>query len=512
MISIGGELLTDEVIRKIVLENEKIEIDPEALRRVEENHSFLLSFASDKIIYGINTGFGPMARYRIEEEDQIALQYNLIRSHASGAGAPIQDIYIRAGLLARLNSLLQAHSGIHPEVPVLICEFLNHEIYPVIPEHGGVGASGDLVQLSHMALALIGEGDVSWRGKRMPVHEVFAELGLTPVSMHIREGLALINGTSVMTGIGAVNVARARKLLRWSVWASSLINELVESYDDHFSEELNSYKKHPGQQYIAGMIRKFTAGSALIRSRADHLFNGCKKKNLLDDKVQEYYSIRCVPQILGPVHDTIQNAGKVVTDEFNSVNDNPVIDDGIGNVFHGGNFHGDYISLEMDKLRMAVTRLSMLSERQLNYFMNDKLNEKWPPFVNLGRLGLNLGMQGVQFTATSTVAENQTLSNSMYVHSIPNNNDNQDIVSMGTNAALLTSRVIENAFQVLSIQLMALIQAVDYLGNDQGLSPVSRKYYSELRALVPKFEKDTTKYREIEIIRDYLINHCISVS
>lgn len=512
MIRIGGELLTDENLWRIILNKEKTGIDPKALKKVEDNHAFLLSFASDKIIYGINTGFGPMARYRIDEKNQIDLQYNLIRSHSAGAGQPIPDLFVRAALLARLNSLLQAHSGVHPEVVILLNEFLNHEIYPIVPEHGGVGASGDLVQLSHIALALIGEGDVSWKGKKMATETVLQELKLKPISMHLREGLALINGTSVMTGIGAVNVARSRKLLRWSVWASSFINELVESYDDHFSEQLNGFKRHAGQQYIANMIRQFTSGSSMIRSRADHLFNGCKKKNLLDDKVQEYYSIRCVPQILGPVHDTISNAMEVIVNEVNSVNDNPVIDESFGNVFHGGNFHGDYISLEMDKLRMAVTRLSMLSERQLNYLMNDKLNEKWPPFVNLGKLGLNLGMQGVQFTATSTVAENQTLSNSMYVHSIPNNNDNQDIVSMGTNAALLTSKVIDNAFQVLAIQLMALIQAVDYLGNSSGLSPVSLKYYNELRTLVPRFEKDSPKYKEIEIIRNYLMNNCISVS
>ena len=179
--------------------------------------------------------------------------------------------------------------------------------------------------------------------------------------------------------------------------------------------------------------------------------------------MQEYYSLRCVTQILGPIYDTIQHAEKIVIDELNSVNDNPVVDHENQNIFHGGNFHGDYVSLEMDKLKIAITKLSMLSERQLNYLLNDKLNRKFPPFVNLGILGLNFGMQGMQFTATSTVAENQSLSFPMYVHSIPNNNDNQDMVSMGANAALMTKKVIDNSFEVLAIQMMTVLQAVDYL-------------------------------------------------
>ena len=188
---------------------------------------------------------------------------------------------------------------------------------------------------------------------------------------------------------------------------------------------------------------------------------GSLEKEVFEDKVQEYYSLRCVTQVLGPVYDTVRQAEQVLVDELNSVNDNPVIDHRHHNVFHGGNFHGDYVALEMDKVRIAITKLSMLAERQLNYLLNDRLNRKFPPFVNLGVLGLNFGMQGVQFTATSTVAENQTLSFPMYVHSIPNNNDNQDIVSMGANAALLTRKVIDNSFEVLSIQLMAVLQAID---------------------------------------------------
>jgi histidine ammonia-lyase len=220
--------------------------------------------------------------------------------------------------------------------------------------------------------------------------------------------------------------------------------------------------------------------------------------------VQEYYSIRCVPQILGPVFDTIKSVEEILIDEVNSVNDNPVIDFETKQVYHGGNFHGDYISLEMDKLKIVVTKLTMLMERQLNYVLNPRLNDKFPPFVNLGKLGLNLGMQGVQFTATSTTAECQTLSFPNYIHSIPNNNDNQDMVSMGTNSALITEKVIKNAYEVLSIYFIALIQAVDCNGIKGKMSPFTRNVYNDLRAVVPIFIEDTTKYNQIRDMENYL--------
>jgi histidine ammonia-lyase len=211
--------------------------------------------------------------------------------------------------------------------------------------------------------------------------------------------------------------------------------------------------------------------------------------------------LRCVTQVLGPIYDTIANAENVLVNELNSVNDNPVVDHINQNIFHGGNFHGDYVSLEMDKLKIAITKLSMLAERQLNYLLNDKLNQKFPPFVNLGVLGLNFGMQGVQFTATSTVAENQTLSFPMYVHSIPNNNDNQDIVSMGCNAALMTKKVIDNSFAVLGIQLMTILQAIDYLNCQHKLSPHTLALYNQVRTIFPKFIEDQPKYKEMEAVR-----------
>ena len=252
-------------------------------------------------------------------------------------------------------------------------------------------------------------------------------------------------------------------------------------------------------------MRGILKDSQMIRDRSEHLYNPDNlDQEVFEDKVQEYYSLRCVTQVLGPIYDTIAQAEEVVVNELNSVNDNPVIDHENNNIFHGGNFHGDYVSLEMDKLKIAITKLSMLSERQLNYLLNNKLNQKLPPFVNLGVLGFNFGMQGMQFTATSTVAENQTLSFPMYVHSIPNNNDNQDIVSMGCNAALMTKRVIDNSFEVLAIQLMTILQAIDYLECQDRLSKTSRSLYDKARAIFPKFIQDEPKYKDLKNIKDML--------
>lgn len=504
--SIIKEYLSLKEFESIIFENSKIVISDVVLNRVNESFNFLKDFSQNKVIYGVNTGFGPMAQYRIQDDDRLQLQYNLIRSHSSGTGKPLNAICVKAAILARLNTLSLGNSGVHPSVIHLMKELINRDITPLIFEHGGVGASGDLVQLSHLALVLIGEGEVFYKGGRRPTQEVFELENLKPIQVEIREGLALINGTSVMTGIGVVNVHYANKLLDWSLKFSCAINEIVQAFDDHFSEELNTTKRHKGQREVAARMRENLADSTLIRKREEHLYTGENTEDIFKEKVQEYYSLRCVPQILGPVLETINNVSSVLEDEFNSANDNPIIDVKNQHVYHGGNFHGDYISLEMDKLKIVITKLTMLSERQLNFLLNSKINEILPPFVNLGTLGFNFGMQGVQFTATSTTAENQMLSNPMYVHSIPNNNDNQDIVSMGTNAAVITAKVIENAFEVLAIELITIVQAIDYLEQKDKISSVTKKMYDDVRAIIPTFKEDQVMYPFVQKVKDYLIN------
>lgn len=491
---------------KTIFKNETVQLHKDIIERVQGSFNFLKEFSENKIIYGVNTGFGPMAQYKIKDDERIQLQYNLIRSHASGTGNPIPAQCVRAAMLARLNTLSLGNSGVHPSVVNLMSKLLNKNIIPLIYEHGGVGASGDLVQLAHLALVLIGEGEVFYKGERRNTAEVFELENLEPIKVELREGLALMNGTSVMTGIGVVNVLYTRIIMDWMIKASSAINEIVKAYDDHLSFELNQTKRHNGQRKVAEMMRMHLKDSTLTRKREHHLYNGTKEEDVFVEKVQEYYSLRCVPQILGPVLDTLDSVENILIEEVNSANDNPIVDVENRNVYHGGNFHGDYISLEMDKLKIVVAKMTMLSERQLNYLLNSKLNDILPPFVNLGKLGLNFGMQGVQFTATSTTAESQMLSNPMYVHSIPNNNDNQDIVSMGTNAALITKKVIENAFEVVAIELITIVQAIEYLEVQNQVSSETKKMYQQIRAIVPVFKEDVVMYPYVNEVKEYLMN------
>ncbi|MCM1066648.1 MAG: aromatic amino acid ammonia-lyase [Muribaculaceae bacterium] len=476
--------------------------------KIEHCFDFLSGFVADKVIYGINTGFGPMAQWRVSDEHLAELQYNIIRSHATGAGKPLSDVEVKAAMIARAGTFVQARSGIHPSVVRLIAEFINRGIYPFIPEHGSVGASGDLVQLAHIALCLIGEGKVHFRGEWRPTAEVLAEEGLEPMKIHIREGLSVTNGTSVMTGISIVNLYYAERLLRHATAASAWLNEIADSFDDYMSVPENEPRRQPGQQVIARWLRTASEGSKRLQKREHELYDPTRNRDdYFEHKVQAYYSLRCIPQIYGPVYDTYRNAADVLEGELNSATDNPIVDPDTRNIYHGGNFHGDYISLEADKVKIATVRVAMTAERQLNYLFHDRINGILPPFLNMGVLGLNYGMQACQFTATSTTAECQTLAMPNYVHSIPNNNDNQDIVSMGTNSALLCRRVIDNAYQVMSILFIALAQATDCLAIADKLSPISRRAYDEVRRICPFFIEDTPFYNEITQTEQWLRNN-----
>ena len=466
------------------------------MERVAACHRFLEGFKRDKVIYGINTGFGPMAQYRVGDADLVDLQYNIVRSHSCGAGEAMPLVAVRGAMVSRLMTFMQCRSGISVEVVRLLSEFINRGVYPYIPQHGSVGASGDLVQLAHLALALIGEGRVSYGGEWRATGEVMRELGLEALRLKGRDGLSVVNGTSMMTGVSLTNVHDARRLMNWGIAASVMLNEVVESYDDLMDERLNVVRRQEGQQVVASKMRELSCGSRLLRKR-EELYHDTKHEGNFGHKVQPFYSLRCVPQIVGPIWETIEKMEQVVEREVNSADDNPIVDPDAGNIYHGGNFHGDYISLENDKLKIVMTRLAMLAERQINYMLHDKVNELLPPFVNMGRLGLDYGMQACQFTATSTTAECQTLSNPMYVHSIPCNNDNQDIVSMGTNSALLCRKVVDNVATVLAINLMTLCMAVDCRGVKERLGVSSRRVYEMVREKFGAFNRDHEHYTEI---------------
>ena len=499
--------LTLDLLEQVVYQGRKLEIGEEAMDAVRRSYAFLEQFSKEKVIYGINTGFGPMAQWRVDDAFLKDLQYNIIRSHATGAGAPLDDELSLAAMVARLGTFLQGRSGIHPDLVGTLVAFINNRVVPFIPEHGSVGASGDLVQLAHIALTLIGEGEVHYKGQWRPAAEVMKELNIRPVEIHIREGLSATNGTSVMTGIGCINQLQAERLLDWATLAAVWINEIASSYDDLMAEPLNEVRRQDGQQVIARRMRETAASSQCLRQREHELYDGAHSEKVFDHKVQPYYSLRCIPQILGPVYETLANARRVLENELNSACDNPIVDPDTGSVYHGGNFHGDYISLEQDKVKIAMVRVAMTAERQLNYLFHDRINGILPPFLNTGVLGLNYGMQAFQFTATSTTAECQTLAMPNYVHSIPNNNDNQDIVSMGTNSALLCRRVIDNVTQVLAIEFIALAQATDCLKLYDKLCDSSRKAYDSVRAIQPHIREDKPFYKQIDQMVRFLRDH-----
>lgn len=494
----------------ILFNGQTLSLPDDEMGNVEKCHRFLKEFATDKVIYGINTGFGPMAQWRVDDNHLKELQYNIIRSHATGAGKPLSDIEVKAAMIARIGTFLQARSGISPTVITLLKEFVNHGIYPFIPQHGSVGASGDLVQLAHIALCLIGEGKVHYKDQWRPTSEVMEETGLKPMEIYVREGLSVTNGTSVMTGISIVNQYYAENLVKYAVIAGAWINEIADSFDDYMAVEENICRRQPGQQVIARWLREVSEGSRHLQKREHELYDPVKNKDsYFEHKVQAYYSLRCIPQIYGPVLDTLRNTADVLENELNSACDNPIVDYTTRNIYHGGNFHGDYISLEEDKVKIAMVRVAMTAERQLNYLFHDRINGILPPFLNLGVLGLNYGMQACQFTATSTTAECQTLAMPNYVHSIPNNNDNQDIVSMGTNSALLCRKVIDNAYQVMSILFIALAQATDCLELADKLAPKTRAQYDAIRGICPKFVEDTPFYEDIARTENYLRTNII---
>lgn len=494
-----------EEIYDILYNGKSLTLDSGELDNVAKCHDFLKEFVKDKVIYGINTGFGPMAQWRVDDAHLKELQYNIIRSHSTGVGEPLSDIEVRAAMIARIGTFMQARSGVNPHVVELLKEFVNRKIYPFIPQHGSVGASGDLVQLAHIALCLIGEGKVHYKGEWRCAGDVMKEENLIPMGIHVREGLSITNGTSVMTGISILNLWHAENLLKYATVAGAWINEVADSFDDYMSVEENRCRRQHGQQVIARWLRTASEGSRSLQKREHELYNPENNgQDYFEHKVQAYYSLRCLPQIYGPIYDTLKYSARVIENEVNSACDNPIVDYEAGNIYHGGNFHGDYISLEADKMKIAMVRVAMTAERQLNYLFHDRINGILPPFLNMGVLGLNYGMQACQFPATSTTAECQTLAMPNYVHSIPNNNDNQDIVSMGTNSALICKKVVNNVYQVLSILYLALAQATDCLEMADRLSPKTREQYDKIRAICPKFVDDTPFYEEIARIEEYI--------
>jgi histidine ammonia-lyase len=502
-IRLDGETLSIESIVAIGIGDRKVELDPVSLEKCRASRAFLEAEVNQKrIIYGVNTSFGPMCNKIISDQELEALQVNLIRSHAAGLGDPIKP-YIALGILAvRLNTLAKGYSGVRVELLEFMADLINRGIAPYIPECGSVGASGDLIHLAHLALGLIGEGKLYHNKVLKPASEVFAAEGITPFTLKYKEGIALINGTSAMVGVAAFALFGAKKMLNLACANAAFAVEIFGGIDDAWDEDLHRVKPHKGQVLMAATIRNLYEGSRNIvrRSEMHERIRNQHKDGLVFEtniNVQDVYSIRCTPQLLAPVYDAIEYATLTVETEANSSNDNPIIIPEKKKIIHGGNFHGQSISYAMDMLAIGISQLCNLSERRTNKLLDKSLNEGLPEHLIAGTVGLTMGFMGAQYLATSTTAENRHLANPVSTHSISCNASNQDVVSMGTISALRTFRLISKAKHVLTLETLADLQALSFRNADQMGTAITRIY----RILLKHF----SVYRNERVFHDDLV-------
>lgn len=506
-IELDGALLTPRDVQRLIEDDTlRVRIIPSATRKIKEGRALLLRAVEKRAIYGVNTGFGPMVMHIIGTRETTNLQYNLLRGHATGMGKPVKDEYVLAAMLIRLNMFVKGHSGVSYELVQTLADCVNARITPIVPEHGAVGTSGDLVQLAHIALMLIGEGEVCYKGVRRNAADVLRELGIIPHVLGPKEGLSLINGTAMMSGIGCLLLADARRCLSIALRSGALAFELVNGFTDVLHPSLHDLRPHRGQVAVARMLRELTHDSQLLSDRKtkSHTIHIGKETHDASILLQEVYSLRCMPQVLGPILETISHVEEVLRIEINAVTDNPVIDFENEEFLHGGNFHGDYIATALDQLKMGIIKLTLLTERRINFFLNQNVNKTFPPFLNLKTPGLNMGLQGMQFVATSTAAVSQSLGYPHSLHSIPTNGDNQDIVSMGTDVALIAAKTLENALIVLTIELVTLSQAAATIHVEQRLSTASQMLVRWIRPRFPLVEDDRILSPELESLRDML--------
>lgn len=403
-----------------------------------------------EVVYGLNTGFGALAQVRVDDHQLRQLQLNLVRSHAVGVGAPFDVPTTRAIMLLRANVLAAGHSGTRVEVLERLIALLNHRIHPVIPSQGSVGASGDLAPLAHLALVLIGEGTVHGPDGPRPAADVLAAHDLTPIELQAKEGLALINGTQAMTGLGALAANRAARLARTADAVGALTVEAKLGSRKPFDPRLHALRPHPGQIACAANLARLTEGGTIGPSHV-----GCAK-------VQDAYSLRCMPQVHGAARDTIDHVRAVLARELNAVTDNPTLFPDTEDVISGGNFHGQPVAMALDFLAMAASELASISERRVEQLVNSKLSDL-PAFL-VSASGVNSGFMMAQVTAAALVSENKTLCHPASVDSIPTSANQEDHVSMGPIAARKAMAVIENAEQVLAIEALAAAQAVEFHG------------------------------------------------
>ncbi|WP_050616839.1 histidine ammonia-lyase [Bacillus testis] len=484
MVELNGHGLTIEQVKRICLDDEPIQLAPDAVERVRNSRKAVEGMV-DKgaIVYGITTGFGKLSDVGINGCDVEALQLNLIRSHACGVGSPFPEVVSRTMMVLRLNALLKGYSGVREEVVRLLETFINRRIHPVIPQQGSLGASGDLAPLSHLALALIGEGKVFGdNGETADTATVLVKNNINPLVLQAKEGLALINGTQAMTAVALLNYVEAEQLAYDSEWIASLTFEGLRGVVDAFHPLLHEARGYPQQSAVAERMRNWLQGSSLV-SRQGEI------------RVQDAYSLRCIPQVHGASWQVLDYVKEKIEIEINGATDNPLVF-GEQLVLSGGNFHGQPIAFSMDFLKIGVAELANMSERRIERLVNPQLNDGLPAFLS-PEPGLQSGAMIMQYAAASLVSENKTLAHPASVDSIPSSANQEDHVSMGTIAARHAGLIIENARRVLAIECICAMQAVEYRGIDQS-SPALQKKWKEMRRHIPAIAQDRVFSYDIE--------------
>ena len=464
----------------------KLSIDPIALEKMKASRAFVFDIVKKgNPVYGINTGFGALSSMHIAEKDLAQLQVNLIRSHCTGVGHPFSKEITRAIMLLRANCLISGFSGVEPSTVQLLLDFLNHHITPVVPEKGSVGASGDLAPLSHIALALIGEGEVEVDGVVFNSKYAIEKIGKNPAVLGPKDGLALINGTACMAALGALAVYESRQIMKLADICATLTMDSVKGTDKAYNPKITALKPHKGQIAVVENLNILIKGSVLIDSHPD-----CHK-------VQDPYSLRCVPQVHGACRQTLIHAEEVINTELNAVTDNPLIFVDSGEVISGGNFHGEALALVMDYLAMGVAEICNISERRIEKMMNPTFSEL-PAFLTKNS-GLNSGLMIAHVTAAALVSENKYLCHPASIDSVPTSTDKEDHVSMGVTSGRKLHEVISNAKSVLAIELLCNTQALD-LQRPLKSSPPLEAVYAKVRQTVPTIEDDRIYYKDINNI------------
>lgn len=486
-----------------------VAIDDAVRTRVQASRSMLEKFvAEDRVIYGVNTSMGGFVNWLVPVPMARQLQENLLNAVATNVGDHLDDTTVRAIMMSRIVSLARGNSAISMTNLDKLIAVHNSGVVPCVPEKGSLGTSGDLGPLAAIALVCIGQGKARLNGEVLPGAEALRRVGIAPMELSFKEGLALINGTSGMVGLGSVNVARARRLLQTYLLVSALSVEGLAGKTKPFDPRVHKLKPHQGQQAVARFLWDTLADSTLAVDELDteHLLS-----NEMGDtakagsqSIEDAYSVRCTPQILGPVVDSLASIERVVEDELNSSNDNPLIDPDEAEVFHNGHFHGQYVSMAMDHLVIAMTTLMNLSNRRIDRYLDESNSNGLPPFLCRENPGLRLGLMGGQFMTASLTAETRAMAMPMSIQSLTSTADFQDIVSFGFVAARRAREVLDNVAHVVAFELLCACQAVDIRGTE-GLSAATRRLYEQTREIVPYLDHDVTITDYVEELAQRLV-------